>query len=126
MRRTVIAAGLVLLIAAVAALLHHNDEVSPNSAVAVTSEESASVSIVYETAKKPKPGVSLSPPAEQESVQEKRDEETARTMLDEYGEIRSPRNAPKNPSQMLGGASVVWEPPVPPPPGTGRFGLPPD
>jgi len=54
------------------------------------------------------------------------DKERRKEIKEEYGEVPIPKNAPSDPAHMIGGASVVWEPPQPPPPGTGKFGLPPE
>ena len=126
MRWIVVAVGLALIVAAVVSLWDQKEETS-QAAVSSEGRERVSVPITFETDEKPKPKVSLPPAAERKGIQQdKIDEKTANVLLEEYGEIESPRYAPKHPSRMLGGASVVWEPPVPPPPGTGRFGLPPD
>ena len=64
--------------------------------------------------------------SEREASAPRPDAQERQELEEEYGEVPSPENAPADPTHMIGGASVTWEPPKPPPPGTGKFGLPPE
>ena len=63
---------------------------------------------------------------EREAPTPRPDDQARQELEEEYGEVPSPENAPADPTHMIGGASVTWDPPKPPPPGTGKFGLPPE